>query len=205
MFKKKKAEQEKARRIRLKESLNSLSELKRERWLLENRIKTRISVQECRRRKKLNQSEGTTEDRSIFNRNQPVIRQSAGVTHSYKTKSALAKASTKTKKTLPFSPSKRKAVVASVLNSFGAEDRNEIIGQANHRKKVKKGLSSAFVREIQKFYERNDISRMSPNVKDFRNFMNAETGKKEPRQMRHLMHNLDNVYELFDKTFRGLL
>lgn len=205
MFKKKKAEQEKARRARLKESLNTLSEVRREKWILENRIKTRISVQKCRQRKKFNQLHEITEDRSIFSRNQPQITKYAELAHSYKTKSAEAKATTKTKKTLPSSPSKRKKVVRNVLNSFSARDRAEIVGNANHRKTIEKGLSSAWVQEIQKFYVRDDISRMSPNVKDCRFFVNADTGEKEQKQIRHLMYSLDEVYELFVKEFRGLL
>lgn len=205
MYKKKKAEQEKARRARLKESLNKLTEVKREQWIIENRIKTRISVQKCRQRKKEGQLNEITEDRFIFNRNQPLIAKYTALTHSYKTKSALAKAASKTKKSLPSSPSKRKAVVANVLNSLSAKDKDEIIGTTNHPKTIKRGLSSAWVREIQQFYERDDISRMSPNVKDCRKFVNADTGEKELKQIRHLMYNVDKVYDLFVKDIQGML
>lgn len=53
-FKKKKAEQEKARRKRIKQSLLTLTKSKRQKWEFENRIKTRWSVRKCRVKKKNN-------------------------------------------------------------------------------------------------------------------------------------------------------
>ncbi len=212
-YKKKKAEQEKALRARIKESLKSMSEVKREKWILENRIKTRISVQKCRERKKFNGVQETTEDRSIFARNQPVVVRSTEIKHSYKTESACAKATTKTKKTLPPSPSRTKVVVHKILKCLNVGDRNEIIGslcEFDHHKTNRgipkqKGLSPALIQEIREFYERDDISRMSPNIKDCRKFVNSDTGKKELKQIRHLMHSLDKVYDSFANEYKGTI
>lgn len=58
-------------------------------------------------------------------------------------------------------------------------------------------LSQDLINKVQAFYERDDISRMSPNVKHSRKFLNPATGKKEIRQLRHLMFRLSEVYNLF--------
>lgn len=129
------------------------------------------------------------------------------LTHTYKTKSALAKAVSKTKKSLPSSPSKRKIVVKKVLDSFEADDRNEIIGNKTSvsRKNHWKRISSDLIEAIEAFYERDDVSRISPNVKHARNFKNLVTGKKEIRQIRYLSYKLKKVRALFVKGYAGML
>lgn len=49
------------------------------------------------------------------------------------------------------------------------------------------------------FYERDDVSRMSPNVKHCKKFEDPSTGTKEFKQIRFLMYTLSDVYEMFKK------
>lgn len=118
------------------------------------------------------------------------------VTQPYRTKSALNKAVAKTKKSLPRSPSKMKEVVNKLANSFKDEDKQYIIHNGKLPKKSSKGLSSTVITLVLKFYERDDVSRMSPNTKDTRFFKNAD-GTKELRTIRHLTRKLDKVYNMF--------
>lgn len=116
-FKKKKAELEKARRARQKQSLNELTKTKREQLIVENRIKCRERVELCRKRKKQPLAEINEPSTStcITNLTIPTSLTSpltlstsltSNVRNTYKTKSAAYKAVSKTKKSLPSSPTK---------------------------------------------------------------------------------------------------
>lgn len=177
--------------------------------LFENRIESRKRVQKHREKKKK-----TLLDCHLKTSNSIATKtnQSAGskpgaedLIHSYKTKSALAKAVTKARKSLPISPSKRKVVVSKILDSFGPKDRDEIVGIKEAKPKTKhwKRMSSDLIAAIEAFYERDEISRVSPNVKDARYFKNALTGQKELRQLRHLTYKLKKVRALFVKDYAG--
>lgn len=133
------------------------------------------------------------------------ISASVNFPHSYKTKSALGKAVAKAERALPSSPSKRKAVVAKLLRTFDATTQQDILGSGMSEKKKtgNKGLSSSLLKDIQLFYERDEISRVSPNVKDARKFVNDITGEKEVKQIRHLMYKLSEVYNMFVDEYKG--
>lgn len=137
--------------------------------------------------------------------NQPLVSKYINFQHTYKTQSALSKAVAKTKKSLPSSPSKRKAVVAKLLRAFDDGEQRDVIGdKKSEKKKTNIGLSSTLVKDIKLFYERDDISRISPNVKDVRKFVNSDTGDKEERQIRHLAYKLSEVYLKFLDEFKGM-
>lgn len=119
------------------------------------------------------------------------------VTQPYRTESALNKAVAKTKKALPASPSKVKAVVTKLLHSFDDKDKQYIVHNGHIPKKSSKGLSSAVISSVIKYYERDDVSRMSPNTKDTRFFKNPANGTKELKTIRHLTRKLDKVYNMF--------
>ncbi|KAJ6640217.1 hypothetical protein Bhyg_12967, partial [Pseudolycoriella hygida] len=74
-----------------------------------------------------------------------------------------------------------------------------MVGNKSEKPKSFKAVSSSVIETVQAFYERDDISRISPNVKDYRKFVNSQTGEKEYKQMRFLTYKLSDVYELFIK------
>lgn len=118
------------------------------------------------------------------------------VTQPYRTKSALNKAVAKTKKALPKSPNKMKAVLTKLLHSFDDKDKQYIVHNGYLPKKST-NISSAVISSVLKFYERDDISRMSPNTKDTRFFKNSANGTKELKTLRHLTRKLDKLYNVF--------
>lgn len=189
VYKNKKAEQEKARR---------------EQVVFENRIKSRKRVRKCRESKKqarLNEVRGVNTNQSVL----MTTTSTSSLTHSYKTKSGLAKAVSKTKRTLPSSPSKRKIVVAKLLVSLDTEDKDEIIRNKTSKpqKTHWKRISPVLIQNIESFYERDEISVISPTVKDCRRFADPVTGRKELRQIRYLTYNLKKVHSLFVEDYRG--
>lgn len=212
-FKKKKAEHEKARRQRLKNSVAKLTVSKQNQLLRNSRLKCRERVRKCRAKKKgstdsshsiihPNEVTDDTNDKNVMKSMHTPLQ----FHHSYKTYSALAKAATKTRKTLPASPTKRTAVIAKLVYSL--DEANQLV-IFNNRTIMKrggnKGLSADLIEKIQLFYQRDDISRTSPNVKDTRYFVNSVTGKRELQQIRHLLVTLKQAYDLFGKENSGNL
>lgn len=210
-FKKKKAEHEKARRQRLKESVAKLTVCKQSQVLRTNRIKCRERVRKCRAKKKevagLNQIINSAEvvnggsDNGFVSKSQHTSIQ---FSHSFKTYGALAKAVTKTRKTLPSSPSKKAAVIAKLMYSL--DEKNQLVifnNKPTMKRGGNKGLSAELTDKIQLFYQRDDVSRMSPNLKDTRYFVDPRTGRKELQQIRHLVVTLKQAYDLFGKENSG--
>lgn len=186
-YKKKKNEQERNKRKRLKEGLGKLPKATREKMLKVKRENCRERVKRCRMRKAL-----TNQDQVSFN--------TTASESGYRTASALNKAVAKTKKILPSSRPKQIEVLAKLIRSFNDEEKNQIFkNDLQLRMKVKRGIRPSLITAIQSFYARDDISRQSPNVKDTRYFINPSTGKRELMTKRHLLHKLSEVYDLFIK------
>lgn len=181
-----------------------MTESRRNNLLAEYRLKNRKGVQKWRQKVKERIATENVSKQHNQQNHLPQTTSTPNFSHSYKTSSALRKAVAKTKKALPISPSKRKAVVAKVLHSFEQKDKEEIIGNGSPaRKKAARGLSASLVDAIERFYERDDISRISPNVKDARKFLNPVTGKKEVKQIRFAMYKLSEIYYKFLEENKG--
>lgn len=173
-------------------------------------MKCRERVEKCRAKKK------QSSESQMFNDSSEAIgdsieqdtsksqHTSIQFSHSFKTYGALAKAVTKTRKTLPKSPSKKTAVIAKLVYSL--DEKNQLIifnNKTTMKRGGNKGVSAELVDKIELFYQRDDVSRMSPNVKDTRNFVDPKTSQKELKQIRHLVVTLKQAYDLFDKENSG--
>lgn len=116
----------------------------------------------------------------------------------YRTDSALTKAVEKVKSAFPRSHAKRKAVLVKLFHEMEEDDQIQIIlGNSFIKHKTGHYLSEEIIQKVHLFYERDDISRMSPEVKHTRKYLNSATGKKEIKQMRFLMYRLSEVHNLF--------
>lgn len=205
--KKKKAENEKLRRQQVKESLNKLSESKRKKLVENARSKCRERVRKFREKsKQANQQIQTTESRTNIPANPVQTKlfssQRAFLQSSYKTEGALAKATTKlskaVRKSLPKSPSKQDAVLEKFVNSLDDKIREKIINNKTKLNKGgKKGIDKELSEDINQFYERDDVSRVSANTKDARFYKNHTTGEKEMKQKRFLVLTLEQAYNKF--------
>lgn len=128
--------------------------------------------------------------------NAPQIQSIRTLDGPYKTTSALSKAVAKVKRALPSSSEKKKAVVKKLLGSFDMKDHQDIVNVAP-KTKSSKGLKSEVIDSVKSFYERDDISRISPNMRDCRKFKDPITGTKELKQIRYLMYKLSDAHKLF--------
>lgn len=199
-YKNKNAEQAKKRRDQFKKSLGKLSEVKQHQLICESRAKCRKRVEEFRKRKK----DQLLMERRLGNlQTQPSSIASIEFHNTYRTEDALRKAVVKTKRGMPPSPSKQKAVIAKLLHALNTNDKQEVVDNSycTTKEKPSKGLSPNLVEAITEFYQRDDISRVSPNVKDCKRFVNDITGVKEYKQVRHLMFKLSEVRALFVEEY----
>lgn len=200
-FKKKKADHEKQRRARLKNGLLSLPKAEREKTLRLQRAYSRKKMEAYRQRKNRKEN-AVSETTQVSSR-----RQSTTILkESYNTTSALSKAVAKVKRALPSTSTKKKQVLAKLLHSFDESDVKEIVtnevtaeATSSVEKKSSRAVSSEDVALVEMFYEKDDISRMSSNMRDCRKFIDPMTGSKEMKQVRYLMHRLEDVYKLFVK------
>ncbi len=188
-YKKKKATSEKERRDRIKNGLEQLPKAVREKTKRLHRAYSRKKMAESRQRKKGLLVEVTNNVSSSTDQTKPEM--------GYKTASARSKALAKVKRALPSSSAKKKELVSKLLRTFNDKDRLEIVENKSTESKPARGISPSVIEMVKSFYERDDVSRMSPNMKDCRKFVNQNTGSKELKQIRHLMYKLDDVYNMF--------
>lgn len=100
----------------------------------------------------------------------------------YNTASAGAKAAANTKRSLPSVLLKKKFVVTKVLRMFNTSDVQDMVMQSHptllkvpKAPNVNRSVKAEIVQAIITFYERDDVSRMSPNVRDCRKFKDPIT------------------------------
>lgn len=201
----KKANDERSRQHRIKIGLEQLPKAVRERTKRVNREYIRRNVVKCRTRKKesniKNESQSGTPSVSATTKEESQSGQAQVTSEKngpYKTKSAWVKAVGKVKRSLPAASEKKKFIVTKMLRMFDKGDVLDMVNQTHSSKIPKKnGLAPDIVAEVKLFYERDDISRMSPNMKDYRKFKDPVTGAKEMQQIRYLMYRLSDVHRLF--------
>ena len=108
----------------------------------------------------------------------------------YKSPATLVKASRRVEKSLPKSPRKKKAVVAHVAS--------KVLGSTNIKEKriQRTRISDDMLKKIELFYNRDDVSRVSPGKADTISI--KENGTRVHKQKRHLMMTLDEAFALFN-------
>lgn len=115
----------------------------------------------------------------------------------YSNRNTLGKAIAKTRRALPQEVDRQVIVVSNLIHTFDHETKKRILENAGMMKRIRPAdLNIGFEQAVRAFYERDDISRVSPNSKDCRRIKNA-TGDKEIRQLRFLMFTLKEVHALF--------
>lgn len=110
------------------------------------------------------------------------------------------------RKSLPLARNNKIEVINYVIHGFDKEEQKAILCKRWETKKSNgKNISPDVVQAVENFYQKDDISRMSPNVKDCRLILNKLTGKKETTQIRHLVYNMSEVYALFLLDFAKIV
>lgn len=194
----------------MKNSVNKMTESKRKQFMANARLKCLERVRKFRAKAKLvNQQSEQTNSGDVDVLSTVAIDQQKQhfPQHErtfYNTDGALAKAHTKLRKGLPNSLGKQRDVILKFFNSLPEELRKEITtNKANVNKGGKKGIGLELCNKIAQFYERDDVSRMSPNTKDARYYRDPTTGEKQMKQKRHMIITLEQAYDKFLITNAG--
>lgn len=191
-YKKKKADSAKERRDRIKVGLEQLPTAVREKTKRNNRAYMRKKVAEYSQRKKGLPVVNTALVASSSSSSMPE--------DGYRTTSVLDKAVAKMKRAEPSTATKKKQAVSKYLKSLDPKDLAEIV-QAVTTKTIKakssRAIKSSVIDSVKAFYLRDDISRMSPNMRDCRKFVDPITGSSEVKPIRYLKYTLHDVYNLF--------
>ena len=104
----------------------------------------------------------------------------------------------KVTRAFPVSPTKRKTVLARILSKMNDADKLEVVTAITPTRKnyVPNAL---LIKEIREFYERDDISRTSPKIRDVKEYVSVDTGEKILLPTRHMILTMKEAFALFDE------
>ena len=114
---------------------------------------------------------------------------------SYKCLNTLKKAVVKTRKALPQSPTKKTAVLRQMLKEV-APELPALLHKPDDTRSSNT-VSDEVKQKVKDFFERDDISRASPNRKDTMSIKNWESGIRTHVAKRHMMTTVAEAYSLF--------
>ncbi|XP_063381046.1 uncharacterized protein LOC134667550 [Cydia fagiglandana] len=112
------------------------------------------------------------------------------------TPQSLGKAVARARKVLPTCPMKKRLVLEKLLAECPKENAELSRGAY--------GLDGKIINDIHTFYQREDISRQAPGLKDYITVGN-ERGEKEKIQIRHLYSSVSETYGLFVEEFGNIV
>lgn len=96
----------------------------------------------------------------------------------------------------PASPTRKKAVLAKIVSDLDVDDRNELLEVISTVPK-RQSMNSEMIQAIHDFYERDDVSRASPKMRDVKKSISAETGLEVLLPMGHMILTVKEAYALF--------
>lgn len=173
-YKEKHKEEMKQHRLKKKAQLETLSSKKKEEAIEKERANTKERVRKSR-----------------------MMKKEAAARKGFKNNQSLGKATSRVKKVLPKSPNKRRMVIRKLFTTY-LEDKKK--NQTEEEKKRKTtNLSETTVNKVKEFYQREDISRQAPGMKDVMTIRNGAT--KEKIQIRHLLQSIKETYAMFREEY----
>lgn len=119
----------------------------------------------------------------------------------YSNVQTLGKAVRKVSRALPNSPTKQKAVLARIVSNMNDDEKNELASAITSPPPKSRSVPNLMMLQqaVKEFYERDDISRVSPKQRDVKEYVCKETGEKQLLPTRHLELTIKEAYALFDE------
>lgn len=116
----------------------------------------------------------------------------------YRSTNTLGKAAKKIERNLPAESLRRTAVLSKVIDNLDEADKLQIVNNITKGKHfIRQRLSNDFSIDIRAFYERDDISRVSPKMRDVKEYKCAQTGQTVLLPTRHMVLTIREVYAIF--------
>lgn len=152
----------KKRREKKREAESQMTDDERAKLVMERRRKVNAHVKNHRQRKKDAQKKAIDSGNALSDVGEIIA-------NSYSNKQTLRKAVKKASNALPKSPTKKKVVLAKMVDNLDDDARNEVINIISIAPK-RSSSCSVMIKDIHDFYERDDISRMSLKMKHVKKY-----------------------------------
>lgn len=116
----------------------------------------------------------------------------------YRIANTLGTAVKNVERVLPATSLRRTVILAKVIENLGAADKMDILNKITKGRMIQNPSSSnVVIADIHEFYERDDISRVSPKMNDVKSYECAVTGNDVLQPMRHMVLTIKKAYALF--------
>lgn len=196
-FKKKEAERMKQIRAKKKQTEDEMNTAAAHAVIMKRRAATLERVQKHRKQAKSQNNVSIDNQRHESN-----LAEIVG--EAYKSCQTLAKAVKKVKNALPTSPRKKKAVLSHIVSNLDEVDKGTVIDVVTNRQKyTRKCIPAGLSGFIRNYFERDDISRMSPNTKDVKKYKCPETGEDLFLPTRHMLFSVKEAHALFVEEMKS--
>lgn len=133
--------------------------------------------------------------------NDAMAERNTFVAKSYSSRATLGKAKKKAERALPESPTRKKAVLVSLFNDMDESERNELVNVISSKPStITSNESTKFdnvAKNVRQFYERDDISRVSPKTKDVYEQIDSLTGLAVLVPKRHMILTVREAHALY--------
>lgn len=185
-YKKKKADSMKKRRAAMRQKEDELPISQLNDVITKRRETVRNRVQKYRKRLKQQKLEQVNQNSKNSN-----------IRKSYNCVQTLGKAVKKASIALPSSPNKKKEVLMKIAEDLHPADKNEVLNAINVTKKRNVTEHEELIDSIHEFYQRDDISRMSPKMRDVKEYKCPKTGENINIQTRHMILTGQEAFGMF--------
>lgn len=119
------------------------------------------------------------------------------VQKSYRCSQTLGKAVKKVSRAFPASPRKKTAVLTHIVANLDEVEKQNLVSVVTKAKPNNQPVTSQLPKEIGNFFERDDISQVSPIARHVKKYKCAETGEKILIPTRHMTLFIREAFALF--------
>ena len=119
----------------------------------------------------------------------------------YKNSQSFGKAVSRSRKTLPRSPTKKTAVV----KKLAMEVFPSIVSSLTEKKTRQTKLSCSIKEKVMQFFNRDDISRQAPGKRDVKLVKDPSSGKRTLIPKRHMLMTIGEAFGEFKKENKDIL
>lgn len=181
-------------RLKKKDAENNLPDEERQDVIEKQREAVRERVKKHREHKMCDTS-SQNDTESI--RSQPSSL-SDTVSDCYSNKRTLGKAVAKVSRAFPTSPRRKRAVLAQIVSNVDDTDRNQLVKVvASDKNNTNAHEINRIDIAIGRFFERDDISRVSPKTRDIKTYICPRTGNEILLPTRHMVLSMKEAHALF--------
>lgn len=123
----------------------------------------------------------------------------------YKSPNTLGKAVKRVKKTLPISPGKKVAVLKQLINENFDKNVCQSLFNLTQSRTGPRKLTEECRQTVLDFFHNDEISRQAPGKADVKSVKDPRTGKRNLKQIRHMVMGIKEAYEEFKTCYPEMI